>query len=104
MEASPARPRVDTAGRRAVIPGCTGARRPLTPSGGRPCPSRSAVSLEDTLGAGVFGLLFADWRAAQAAAIETVCHGGDTGHGPARDLHERFGFRGLPLVRYYRRL
>ena len=34
--------------------------------------------------------------------LAVIGTGGDAGHAPARALYERFGFRPLPLVRYYR--
>lgn len=134
------------------------------------------ASLETTLGRKVYGLLFPDWRSAQADAITATCQdpendvwvavddgrpvgfvamgtidedatrageihmiavdpahqragvgtalmeraitqlkakglglaviatGGDPGHAPARALYEKFDFRPLHLVRYYRTL
>jgi ribosomal protein S18 acetylase RimI-like enzyme len=42
--------------------------------------------------------------AAEAHGVElaVIATGGDPGHAPARALYERFGFRPLPGVRYYR--
>ena len=132
------------------------------------------ASLEQQLGAGIFAMIYPDWRRAQAAAVRAVCldegndvrvacvddrvvgfvavglvaedaaqaceihmiavdpehqrsgvgsalmrqalavaeahgvelaviaTGGDPGHAPAARLYERFGFRPLPRVRYYR--
>jgi len=34
--------------------------------------------------------------------LAVIATGGDPGHAPARALYERFGFRPLPEVRYYR--
>ena len=39
---------------------------------------------------------------AHAVELAVVATGGDPGHAPARALCERFGFRPLPGVRYYR--
>ena len=44
-------------------------------------------------------LTVAEAHGVQLAVIAT---GGDPGHAPARALYERFGFRPLPGVRYYR--
>jgi ribosomal protein S18 acetylase RimI-like enzyme len=44
-------------------------------------------------------LAVAEAHGVQLAVIAT---GGDPGHAPARALYERFGFRPLPGVRYYR--
>ena len=44
-------------------------------------------------------LAVADSHGVELAVIAT---GGDPGHAPARALYERFGFRPLPGVRYYR--
>jgi len=46
-------------------------------------------------------LAVAEAHGVQLAVIAT---GGDPGHAPARALYERFGFRPLPGVRYYRTL
>ena len=35
--------------------------------------------------------------------LAVIATGGDPGHGPARALYERAGFRGFRLMRYYRR-
>ena len=40
----------------------------------------------------------------RGVGLAVVATGGDPGHAPARALYERFGFRALPLVRYYREL
>jgi len=42
--------------------------------------------------------------AAEAHGVDlaVIATGGDPGHAPARALYERFGFRPLPGVRYYR--
>jgi ribosomal protein S18 acetylase RimI-like enzyme len=44
--------------------------------------------------------------AAEAHGVDlaVVATGGDPGHAPARALYERFGFRPLPGVRYYREM
>ena len=41
---------------------------------------------------------------AQGIELAVIATGGDPGHAPARALYEKFGFAGLPLVRYYRQL
>lgn len=39
---------------------------------------------------------------AHGVDLAVIATGGDPGHAPARALYERFGFRPLPGVRYYR--
>ena len=55
------------------------------------------------VGAALLARALAEIRA-QGVKLAVIATGGDPGHGPARALYERFGFSGLPLVRYYRRL
>jgi GNAT superfamily N-acetyltransferase len=42
--------------------------------------------------------------AAHGVQPAVIATGGDPGHAPARALYERFGFRPLPAVQYYRTL
>ena len=44
------------------------------------------------------------WIKEQGRAVALVETGGDPGHAPARHTYERFGFTGLPIVKYFKNL
>jgi len=87
---------------------------------------------EKVLGPRIFSILYPDWRKTQAEGVAGACRvtdkyhtlvaeldgrvvgfiayelkgetGGEEGHAAARRAYEKAGYRGLPLVRYFKAL